>query len=1192
MIETNEMSEIDRRLASLSPEQREVLMRKLRERGGEAAIPAVRERPRIPEGPVDRFAPVQPTDFQEVLWLGRSGIFDLGGCGSNVYIELEVPGLVWPFAASLNEGLRDVIARHEMLRTVMLPDGRLQLLAEVPPYEVEVEDLSGMSEARIDERLARVRDELRYARRPLDRWPLFTLVLHQVKDSKIRLHARFEAAVIDGTGRSVLIHELAMRINLPDQELPPVDVSFLDYARALAAFRETATYARSRSYWMSRLPSLPPPPILPLARPLAPDTVPRIVKRQPEVLDPVSWQALSRRARRAGLSPTSAVTAAFADVLRLWSARPDFTVGFGGAYQPDIHPHMVRAVGTFTIIHLLALQDDPGTFLERARLLQSRVTADLDHQEFSGHQVWRAYNRLHRTGARALLPIHFNSVVEYGHATPAEETGTAAEDAEDAADRPLQLIFDEVELMISLPQALILWVANENSRGGLELVSQAVEEVFPEGFVLDLIEAYRDLVVRLAAGDAAWNEQRPARRTGTWEAPEPWLADLAGALGYGAHPRFIESALERHPAVRQAAAWRSEGVESRGPLTAWIVCDGRPPANEELRRHLRATLPEHLVPEAFVRVERLPRATDGTIDRAALPVPSEPYAGSDGPAKPWGEIETGLATLWEEVLGRRPAAATDDFFALGGDSLSAVRLFHRIAARWGGQVVPGELFARPTLAGHAAAVRRSLTLARPSASERIVGAFSGLWQAGRRLLVPPAALQEGTGARTGASFGLRIYLILWVGQTLSNLGTSLGAFSLGVWMFQTTRSTTMFAGMMLSATLTALLMAPIAGSITDRIDRRKVLLFANVSSGLITLVMAAAFYTGQMKPWYGYVIASVMTGLGIFQGSAFVASASMLLPRSMLVRTSSMSQTAATITSMLGPLLAGILVARISYHGVILIDTATFTLATLSVLIVRIPRPAAAAGRGRGHLLHDAKLGWNYISERPGLLRLLILFAAANFSVGIVQALLTPLILSFATPQELGAVESAGAFGLLLGGLGLIIWGGPRNRILGILGAFLAQALILLLGGLQPNVPLVTLAVFAFMLASPVIASSSQAIWQSKVALDLQGRVFAIRSVIATAAMPLAFALAGPLADRVFEPLMAPGGALAGTFGALIGVGRGRGVGLLFIVLGLFILLVVLLSALSPRLWKIESEIPDAVSDPEETPDQPIGVGP
>ena len=694
------MNDFERRIAALSPEQREALMRRMRERGGGAVqAPPEPERPRLPAGPVDRFAPVPPTDFQEALWLGRSGIFDAGGCGSNIYLEQEYHGSLWPFAAALNKALRVLIARHEILRAIVLPDGRLQLLADIPPLQVEVEDLSGLGNASIEARLCRLRDEMRYAKRPIDRWPLFDVVLLQLDDGRLRLCWRFEAILIDGTARSVLLHELAQLVSFPDRELPPLEVSFLDYARAVADFRSTAAYARSHSYWQSRLPALPPPPILPLARPLAPETVPRIVKRQPEVLDPERWQDFGRRARKAGLSPTSALTAALAEVLRLWSAQPDFTVGFGGSYRPDLHPHLDRALGSFTIIHLLALEDGPGPFVERARRLQARVTADLDHQEFSGLRVWREYNRLHRMGARALLPVHFNSVIEYGHDTPPAQEATPGQTAPPPAEEPLLLRYREIDLMISLPQALVLWVATESPRGGLELVSQAVEEVFPEGFLPDLIEAYRDLLARLAAGDAAWNEDRPARHTGRWTAPEPWLTRLAGVLGYGAHPRFVEEALERHPAVLQAAvAWHAG--EGRGRLVAWLLLrDGETPDDEELRRHLRATLPEHLVPAVFVRLERFPRTTEGAVDRAALPAPP------DSPARDWGELEAELAALWEEVLGQRPAALTDDFFALGGDSVSAVRLLARIA-RHGGQVDPGELFATPTLAGLAAAVRR------------------------------------------------------------------------------------------------------------------------------------------------------------------------------------------------------------------------------------------------------------------------------------------------------------------------------------------------------------------------------------------------------------------------------------------------------------------------------------------------------
>ena len=1166
------MNDFERRIAALSPEQREALMRKMRERGGAAVeSPPAPERPHLRVGPVDRFAPVPPTDFQEVLWLGRSGLFDAGGCGSNVYIEHELQGSVWPFADSLTTALRTVIARHELLRTIVLPDGRLQLLAEVPPFEIEVDDLSGHSDAWIEERLSHVRDEMRYAKRPVDRWPLFDVVLHQINGGRIRLHARFEAILIDGAARSVLVHELTQLLGAPDRELPPLEVSFLDYARALADFRSTATYARSRAYWMARLPSLPPPPILPLARPLTPGTVPRIVKRQPEVLDPQSWQDLSRRARQAGLSPTSALTAAFAEVLRLWSAQPGFTVGCGGSYRPDIHPQMERAVGSFTIIHLLAVQDGPGTFLERARRLQARITADLDHQEFSGHQVLREYNRLHRMGARALLPIHFNSVIEYGHETAPAPDAAASQATPVLEGTALQADFQEIELMISLPQALILWVATENGRGGLELVSQAVEEVFPDGFIPDLIGAYRDLLTRLAASDSAWNEERPAQRVGTWSAPEAWLAGLAGALGYGAHPRFVESALERHPAVRQAAvAWHTE-EGGHGRLVAWILPrDGHPPEDEELRRHLRATLPEPLVPAAFVRLEQLPRTADGTVDRGALPAPPEPAVGE------WGELEMELAALWEKVLGRRPAALTDDFFTLGGDSVSAVRLLTRVTARWGRSVDAGELFARPTLAGVADAVRRcELAGARALRKEE---ALPDREPAARA----PRFIRETARSAPPLARNMRTFLLLWLSQFVSGVGTGLGSFALGVWVYRQNASATQYSMVAFVATCTALLASPLAGVLADRWDRRRLILLGDLGAAVMTGLIALALYTGQMQLSYVYVIIFFMVSFSSLQGPALIASTSMLVPREQLARASGMTQAAGIATGLICPPLAGALIPVLDYHGIIAIDLTTFLFAFLVLLFMRLPQPPqATAHRERRSMLGDLLLGWSYLRERPGLLYLLGLFAVTNFCLAIVQVLLTPLILSFGSATELGTVQAAAAAGGLIGSLALTFWGGPRYRVRGILLFILLQAPILLLGGLQPSIGLITLAIFVFMGLSPFVGGLSQAIWQSKVAHAIQGRVFAIRGVIASSAMPLAFLLAGPLADRVFEPLMAPGGALAGTIGQIIGAGQGRGVGLLFITLGLFIIFAVLLFSLNPRLRNIESELPDASADSE-----------
>jgi hypothetical protein len=121
---------------------------------------------------------------------------------------------------------------------------------------------------------------------------------------------------------------------------------------------------------------------------------------------------------------------------------------------------------------------------------------------------------------------------------------------------------------------------------------------------------------------------------------------------------------------------------------------------------------------------------------------------------------------------------------------------------------------------------------------------------------------------------------------------------------------------------------------------------------------------------------------------------------------------------------------------------------------------------------------------------------------------------------------------------------------------------------------------FLFNFWAPVMNGCSQAVWQVKVPPELQGRVFAIRRMIATCTTPIGYLLAGPLADGVFAPLMAPGGALAGTLGPLLGgTGPGRGIGLLLVVMGGMCVVVAVAGLLSPRLMRMEDDLPDAHPD-------------
>src|SRR6185295_1298282 len=144
-----------------------------------------------------------------------------------------------------------------------------------------------------------------------------------------------------------------------------------------------------------------------------------------------------------------------------------------------------------------------------------------------------------------------------------------------------------------------------------------------------------------------------------------------------------------------------------------------------------------------------------------------------------------------------------------------------------------------------------------------------------------------------------------------------------------------------------------------------------------------------------------------------------------------------------------------------------------------------------------------------------------------------------------------------------------------LLGLLLLQGVILPFGGLRASALLIAAGAFIYLFAVPVLTGTSQALWQSKVAPDLQGRVFAVRRMVALSTLPLAYLAAGPLADHVFEPLLAVGGPLAGSVGQVIGVGKGRGIGLMFIAIGCLTVLVVAAASRFPRLVRLESELPD-----------------
>lgn len=461
---------------------------------------------------------------------------------------------------------------------------------------------------------------------------------------------------------------------------------------------------------------------------------------------------------------------------------------------------------------------------------------------------------------------------------------------------------------------------------------------------------------------------------------------------------------------------------------------------------------------------------------------------------------------------------------------------------------------------------------------------------------PPAGSRHGErgedGARLPRATGFQAFLVMWSGQLVSLVGSGLTRFALGVWVYEVTGSVTLFTLIFLFGRLPGLLLAPFAGALVDRWDRRWTLFWSDAGAGIATAVLALLLWTGGLEVWHVYVFVGVSSLFDAFQWPAYVASSTLLVPKRHLGRIGGMMQLGQAASGTLAPAPAGLLMVTVGMTGVLLVDFATFLFASLSLLLVRIPRPeaSAAGAEGEGPLWRRALYGWSFIRERPGLLGLLGYFALANLVLGVAVVLITPLVLSFAPEDVLGVVLTVANSGFLAGAVVMSAHGGPRRRIHGVLGVGLLFGVGLALAGLRPDPYLIAGALFVAFFAAPIVNGSSQAIWQAKVPPDVQGRVFAVRRLIAQFTAPVAYLAAGPLVDGVFEPLLAPGGALADTVGRVVGVGEGRGIGFLFTVLAVLMALVTLWAYLRPRVRRVEEELPDAVSDRELDGSEPRGA--
>jgi MFS family permease len=447
------------------------------------------------------------------------------------------------------------------------------------------------------------------------------------------------------------------------------------------------------------------------------------------------------------------------------------------------------------------------------------------------------------------------------------------------------------------------------------------------------------------------------------------------------------------------------------------------------------------------------------------------------------------------------------------------------------------------------------------------------------MTVPVAPATEDAPIPTGPASGMRTFFTVWAGQLVSVVGTTLTAFGLQIWVYTETESVTALAIASLAYGVPATLISPIAGALVDKWDRRRVMLAADSLAGVATLIIAVLFFTDSLEVWHIYCLVGVGSIGNAFQSPAWMASIPLIVAKKHLGRANGLVQLNDGLSLVLAPALAGVILVTFGLGGVLITDAATFMVAIGTLMMVRIPRPKGHAETATGSVFGDAKAGWRYIKDRPGLFGLLWVYAGVNFALAFVNVLIIPLVLAFSTEAAVGAMFSAVGVGAIVGSIVVSAWGGPQKRVRGTMIAIAIAGAASAFAGIAPSLLVVGLGGFFMMAVVPAANTASQVLWQTKVPPAVQGRVFAIRRMIASAISPIALLAAGPLADNVFEPLLAENGALAGSVGALIGTGPGRGVGLMFILSGLMVVVIAAIGYALPRVRNLETELPDHIEE-------------
>ena len=363
------------------------------------------------------------------------------------------------------------------------------------------------------------------------------------------------------------------------------------------------------------------------------------------------------------------------------------------------------------------------------------------------------------------------------------------------------------------------------------------------------------------------------------------------------------------------------------------------------------------------------------------------------------------------------------------------------------------------------------------------------------------------------------FLTFWTSQALSLFGSALVQFALVWWLTATTGSATVLATATMVGLLPNVFLAPVAGVLVDRWNRRLVMIVSDSVVALTTVGLAIVFGLDVVQIWHVYVALFVRAAAGTFQFPAAQASTSLMVPREHLARVAGFNQMLQGGMSIVAPPVGALLLGVLPMQGVLAIDVLTGLVAVALLLIIAIPQPPPRpeVGAQTSSFWSEMRAGLRYTWGWPGLMAILVMATAINFFIIAALSLMPILVTKHfgGEAMHLAALASTFGIGAIVGGIALGVWGGFRRRILTSLMGLIGIGLGFLLLGVTPATMFWMALATAFLAAVmlPVTNGPIMAVLQATVAPDMQGRVFTLTGSVATAIAPLSLAIAGPMAD-------------------------------------------------------------------------------